>query len=380
MGSLIFDILKKQKLESNGVASRQDFALGTGVPFNTENILEDDNITLYAFDFSKQEAIFVQTQNNIDIYEYPFLYQAQYQFAEKIIITPFESIAALKSLTTDNLSLIFLYSVGRCGSTLLCKLLQCSPNIISISEPDILAQLVTARSQDKQNDQEISKLLKIFLPLLFRKNIRNSTKTIVLIKTRSFSIEIADLLSKTFPSSKSFFLYRNAYDVVRSSVKAFGEALERKKGFILENIEIYKRVFHLLPQLNQHIVNSKNFTTTFFIMAWLSGLDLYLELSNSKIILFAVRYEDLLNDTKSMMGEMCHHLSINPISSEDISSVMQEDSQSNSNLSQSKLRNKVVPNITADDEIKKTIDDIIEAYDPDLTADPLLPRTLSTHA
>ena len=53
-----------------------------------------------------------------------------------------------------------IYSVGRCGSTLLSKVFNQVDTVLSLSEPDVFSQIVGMRNPDRSNDEEVIGLLK----------------------------------------------------------------------------------------------------------------------------------------------------------------------------------------------------------------------------
>lgn len=116
--------------------------------------------------------------------------------------------------------MIMIYSVGRCGSTLLSKVFNQIETVLSLSEPDVFSQIVGLRNPDGSNDTEIAQLLKICIYLLSKPALKGKQSCCVL-KLRSFCIELGDLIYQAFPDSKVIFLYRNAEAVVQSSISAF---------------------------------------------------------------------------------------------------------------------------------------------------------------
>eukprot|EP00026_Physarum_polycephalum_P008601 Phypoly_transcript_08689.p1 GENE.Phypoly_transcript_08689~~Phypoly_transcript_08689.p1 ORF type:complete len:189 (+),score=23.98 Phypoly_transcript_08689:32-568(+) len=98
-------------------------------------IVHDPYCTLYSYDFSERRAFFAKTRVDKDLYTCPFLYLAQLQNATHFYSVPIELLEKVlfKEPSNDfvfsnqNTSLqsedqvLFLFSTGRCGSTLLCK-------------------------------------------------------------------------------------------------------------------------------------------------------------------------------------------------------------------------------------------------------------------
>src|SRR5690242_1874545 len=90
------------------------------------------------------------------ISSHPFLYQAQFTHGTHVWSVPFESLPRMTRISRVNeANLIFIHSVGRCGSTLVSRVLGAAPNVCSLSEPDALTQLVHWRGTGALNEREL---------------------------------------------------------------------------------------------------------------------------------------------------------------------------------------------------------------------------------
>ena len=126
--------------------------------------------------------------------------------------------------------LILLYSVGRCGSTLMSEVFNQLDDVVSLSEPDVFTQLLKMRRADGKHDVWLKRLLKTsLLSLMKPMPLKRPLKYV--IKFRSFGIELIDLISEMFPHAQNLFMYRNAEDWARSSARAF-QKLESEKGSV----------------------------------------------------------------------------------------------------------------------------------------------------
>jgi hypothetical protein len=111
------------------ISGPDDFALAPGRVVDASRMFEPD-VSPYCFDLANRTLVCVST---LDISGATFFYQAQRQYARSVIKVPFDSLPE----ETESPALIF--SIGRCGSTLLVRALQAA-GVRTVSEPDFYTQ------------------------------------------------------------------------------------------------------------------------------------------------------------------------------------------------------------------------------------------------
>lgn len=114
-----------------------DFGLETGRVVDSSRMFEPD-VSPYCFDFSNRNLFCVSTP---DISDATFFYQAQRQQARSVIKIPFES------LPDGPASPALIFSIGRCGSTLLVRALEAA-GLHAVSEPDFYTQAAVYQPLD----------------------------------------------------------------------------------------------------------------------------------------------------------------------------------------------------------------------------------------
>jgi len=114
-----------------------DFILGAGRPVDSSRMFEPD-VSPYCFDLANRSLLCVSTP---DISAATFFYQAQRQYARSVIKVPFESLPAGPA------SPVLIFSIGRCGSTLLVRALQAA-GMRAVSELDFYRQAACHRPLD----------------------------------------------------------------------------------------------------------------------------------------------------------------------------------------------------------------------------------------
>ncbi len=375
MSTKVLHIQSKKRSVPLSVVQLQDFDYIEGETIDPKTIIENPNISLYCLDPQNQRAIFVETPLEIELSQAPFFYQAQYEHAQRLIAVPLEDLPQLAAALEEPIEqLVMIYSVGRCGSTLLSKVFNQLETVLSLSEPDVLSQIVGLRNPDGSNDNEITQLLKICIYLLGKPTVKGKPSCCTL-KLRSFCIELGDLIHQAFPDAKAVFLYRNAEDVVKSSIPAF-VYLSKMLPTIAQNIDLYSRFIPLLKDYSTSIDFTDSTGIDLYTTAWLSVMQRYMLLQQQGISTCAIRYEDLVANPQRIVTSIFEYCGL-PIA--DVSQVCQvfaKDSQRGSNLSKENLSNNEIeiPDIL---EIRKKVDKLLKKHPQIKTPDFVVPSTLS---
>ena len=119
------------------VSQPADFVLESGRTADHSRMFDPD-VSPYCFDFVERTLWCVSTPN---IAGATFLYQAQRQFARSVIKVPYDALPEAPASPT------LIFSIGRCGSTLLHKAFEAA-GVRTVSEPDYFRQAALHRSRD----------------------------------------------------------------------------------------------------------------------------------------------------------------------------------------------------------------------------------------
>jgi hypothetical protein len=111
------------------ISGPDDFSVGAGRTVDPSRMFDPD-VSPYCFDLVHRALLCVSTP---DISGATFFYQAQRQHARTVIKIPFES------LPEGRTSPALIFSIGRCGSTLLVRALHAA-GVRAVSEPDFYTQ------------------------------------------------------------------------------------------------------------------------------------------------------------------------------------------------------------------------------------------------
>ena len=114
-----------------------DFRLGPGREVAASRMFESD-VSPYCFDLAERSLLCVSTP---ELFGAPFFYQAQRRHARSVIRVPWEA------LPEGPASPALIFSIGRCGSTLVVKALEAA-GVRAVSEPDFFTQAACERTKD----------------------------------------------------------------------------------------------------------------------------------------------------------------------------------------------------------------------------------------
>ena len=373
MSAKILHIKTKNRNIPNAVVKLEDFDYEEGEIIDPLTIVKHPNISLYCLDFKNQQAIFVETPTNIDLSQPPFYYLAQYEHAQKLIAVPLEELTQLVNNIEVVEQLIIIYSVGRCGSTLLSKVFNQVNTVLSLSEPDVFSQLVGLRNPDRSNDEEITGLLKACIYLLTKPN-KQQQFSCCAIKMRGVVIELADLIYRVVPEAKSIFLYRNAEDVIKSSIRSF-DFISQLLPTIKENIDFYNRFICLLKDYAEYIDFTDSMAIDLYAIGWLSKMQSYLALEKQNITTCALRYEDLVAEPQRIVSSLFQKCNLPIAEVSNACKAFAKDSQSGSNLSREHTnKNKLEQSNNL--KIRKKIDNLLKKHAVIQKSGFILPGTL----
>ena len=169
------------------ISGPDDFSLDAGRVVEPSRMFEPD-VSPYCFDFANRSLLCVSTP---DISGAVFFYQAQRQHARSVIRVPFES------LPDGPTSPALIFSIGRCGSTLLVKALEAA-GVRTVSEPDFYTQAACVQPVDDS----------------LRKGIAGATRLLPysVVKLRLECNNAPLLIAGAFDMPRIMFILRNPVD------------------------------------------------------------------------------------------------------------------------------------------------------------------------
>lgn len=215
----LLEITEKRKRWSSDLVRPEDFRWRVIARVDPSYILRNPAVTLYCLDERRRRAVFVETPAHVNVAEQAFYYQAQYAHAVRALTVSYEMLDALVDAAGEPFRrLIVIFSLGRCGSTLLSQAFRTVSGVCSISEPDVYTQLAAMRHHSGRADAKLIRLIHCATRLL----CRHQPGHILALKPRSTVLDVADLVRRTYPTARMVFLYRDLASWARSMIRAFG--------------------------------------------------------------------------------------------------------------------------------------------------------------
>lgn len=213
MRGLIANILSRHKEIELATNAIDDFELSDFQETDVSFVASERNWSLYCLDHQTRSAMFVELPERFDLSRAAFSYAAQFSNATRVVVVPFAHLEALSKMVPFADKLIFVFSIGRCGSTLLSKIFSQIPDVWSLSEPDPVTQLAIDRHKYSQN--EMTDLHRAAMRLAFRPPHGRESDTFV-VKFRSQSSYCMQYFDRAFPNSTNLFLHREPVGWVNS--------------------------------------------------------------------------------------------------------------------------------------------------------------------
>ena len=320
-----YDIVRKRKRHLTFHAAVEDFRLryaGTA----PASVLFDDCTSLYCLDERKQEVVFVVTRDSREelIEREPFLYHGQFQQADSVLTISYEQFFELaRSIPlTPDAPVMFIYSVGRCGSTLLSNALKTINDVHCVSEPDVFTQLMASRQQyPKEQFRQLCDSALRFT--LYRKD---PYVRCYAIKFRNFVVQIADVLDQLYPQAKNVFVYRNMIEWARSYARAFRVFSFRTSVAMLALQHVWPNYVPLLRKMEPRWVLGYS-NAEYLTILWLSVVTRYLKLVRSGISFLKIRYRDLKNHPQRTLKRLFAYTDIPLAEVDTCLAAFQKDSQ-----------------------------------------------------
>lgn len=338
MEALVHKITRKARRYELGFASLKDFSLTKPESVSVTKFWRNPNISLYSLDFEQQRAVFIETPPGVFLSNEPFYWMTQYECAMKVITLPFGDFLTLTSkMPVKEGSINFIYSVGRAGSTLASQLFARVDNVASLSEPDVLTNLVATRHAQSQPEP----MLKVLLDASVRFLCKSTIATKWVIKGRSQMIEIGDWLHELYPQAKTIFLYRNAETWLASAKRAFigvKNSKPEEAATIAQAVRAYlKPVTHLIAQYpeERHLT-----LIELLVLTWLSSMDACIRLSKTGVEILPIRFLSWRLQPEATALAMLNYCNCYPGDRAKVLDALSHDSQANTVLSQENVQDR----------------------------------------
>lgn len=284
MDAQVLEIVEKVAPHEFYPSVPANFVLEDGEKVPAETVLGPD-VELHCLDDDRRRALFVQTGPGVELSGVPFFYLTQYQQAERLLALDYDTVHELAAELPDP-ELTHIWSVGRCGSTLLSRALAAVPGVRSYSEPDVYSDIAMLRHWGGPGrDDDYAALLRSCTRLLGRRGPH------LAVKFRGSGIHVAELIRAGFPAAHDLFLSRDAERWMESMHAGFTPALPRKRAMPTFLRYLGAQAPLMAPYARQH--GRRPTLAESYALTWLSIMDKYVALRSAGMPFLAVDYAEL---------------------------------------------------------------------------------------
>lgn len=317
-----------------------NFVLSDGDAVPAGTVLDTDH-ELYCLDDEHRRALFVRTPPGTELAGAPFFYLAQYRAAQELVAVPYGTLHALADTLPDP-ALVMLYSVGRCGSTLLSRGFTAVPGVRSLSEPDVFSDVAMLRHWDPSREDEYGRLVRSCVRILGR-----SAPTLA-VKPRGGALGIADLVRARFPDSHALFLYRDAERWMESMHAGFTPSLPAADAMPTFLRYLLSQAPLLGPFAADH--GRQPFLAETYALTWLSMMDRYVGLRDAGVPFLPLRYEELIAAPRETLAAVLEWCGLPTAAVDEVVATFATDSQEGTRLSRAARAERTAALPQLDDE------------------------------
>jgi hypothetical protein len=339
ISAMRYAVVGRRKYHDFAISSLDDFTLGESEAFDSLRLLSDPHISLYALDFERNLACFVELSAAVSLEAKPFFFQAQFNEATHLITTPlqeFETLAA--QVEVDESSLVFIQSVGRCGSTLVSRAFESVSSVRSLSEPDAFTNLVGWRGSASAPDSTIRRMADSCVRVCCTPLSGSESPSYFAIKFRSQCIEIDDLLAEAFPAAKHIYLTRDPISRLDSTYRAFIDPQRVDDIDYLTSLEDTFAPLH--PLIQREVVKGKPMPAwKLILLSWIANNDAFRKLQNNGISYCVADYSEICSHGMETIGRILDYCAIPIADWSVIEECLSRDSQEGSGIDQTIINN-----------------------------------------
>ncbi len=329
----LHNILARSKDLPARRAMLKDFELDAATETSADRVVTELGWTLYCLDQATQRAVFVRTPPDADLSATPFLRMAQYDHASQVMLVAWSELDTLAARVPVPQNLIFVFNIGRSGTTLVSRMLGRVEGVVSLSEPNAQLDITMNRAA---NGRDLTRKLIAACTRLQCRQPDGKTPHTLAFKTYSQSLFNCAEYYEAFPKAKYVFLYRDAVSWANSLYKmarGFGvsEALDRNtRNFVwsiasaAHDISVFEKSFPGAAEIFHHEEISA--------VCWDLQLDCYMKNLRSGVPFLALRYNEMNADRENMTRLLLEHCGLPTAAAASAMHGFDQDSQEGSGI------------------------------------------------
>jgi hypothetical protein len=312
MSAIVFDILGTNS--DLGWNSEKDFSLGPPQTVPLQMLVDQPEWSLYSLDLMQNLAWFVELPPGCDLSTSAFAYRDQRQLARRFLQVSLDDLIKVSSQVPKPKKVIFIFNIGRCGSTLLSHVLNTCPRVWALSEPMVFPRLIM---NNYNSDQRLAvprgrliELIQACTMLQFRPPAA-SGRDFFALKFHSQCLFHASEYFEAFPEAAFVFLYRDAISWTKSWYQ-----MTQKYGYSAmltgaARIELWNCVTAVtdLAELRPYVdVDAAEVPLEDgLVIGWSRNMEEYSRLRQEGVPFLALRYNELNRDRATSLRHLLRH-------------------------------------------------------------------------
>lgn len=288
----------------------EQFELDAGQEVSSQIIIDERIWHPYTIDVENQALVFLDMPADIDLSQETFVYPRQFEEATRLLLVPFSDLMTLSEQVRIPENITFIFSIGRCGSTLLHQIFNQIEGVSSYSEPDPTTTLSLHWQEQAMSEAPIGDIVEATTKLQIHTLTKSSNH--VVLKFRGQVSVLMPHYFKRFPNANHIFMYRKPLNWARS-MHRFLRVFHQDEKVSIEVINYLTRMFS--PEIKLQISNYVDVSREHFELAEVIALLLVLQLEDyhqntDKQHLFNLHYEDMLDEPKTVLGTLLDYCGI----------------------------------------------------------------------
>lgn len=312
MSATIFEIL--ETVSDLGWNSEKDFVLGLGQATPLQTIVDQPEWSLYSLDLQKNLAWFVELPPEADLSASVFAFRDQRRLARRLLQVSLDDLIKISKQVHPPEKIVFVFSIGRCGSTLVSHVLNTSPRVWGLSEPIAFPRLLmTNYNSDERLVAPRDRLVDVIraCTLLQYRPTAQSGRDVFALKFHSQCLFQADLYFEAFPDAAFVFLYRDAISWTKSWYQ-----MAQKYGYAAQlsgptRVELWNCITAVdaLSNLRPYVdIEAETVPLEDgLVIGWSRNMEEYARFLQAGVPFLALRYNELNRDRVASLTHLFSH-------------------------------------------------------------------------
>lgn len=330
----LFDVAARGKAIEAMYPARDDFTLTQGTVADGRLVIGEPGWSPYCLDAARQEVVFVHRPGGIDLSEAAFVGVTQFREADRVLCLPFAEVEGFAAHLRMP-KVIWIFSIGRAGSTLVSHALNGPDNVWSLSEPGVF----DPRGLRAGGAALIVPLLK----LLFA--AAPAGRDTLAVKLRSQSSYQIPIFFEATPDARYVYLYRNAVGwagSISNMLQGFGLPAERLDGEMLAFHWAMTSADQPLERLGEHVdLSSPVPLEVVSAVGWAMHADAYRRQVEAGVPFLALSYDQFAADPRGTTARLLEHCELPAAGLERALAAFERDSQAGTVLARDPTRKKL---------------------------------------